>query len=233
MKQILGHQTYSNHINSFGYNGTLNNMSIIPGIIKIITQQTNYLKDIENVGEKSLIDDISHINPFLIEFDYDDEALKEKKYYLKAYENFEIILKEQNNFVEHFFPLASTYLNYLYNINDEKYFSFLTIYNSEKFMNFYKIQESNEEIFFNAEFLVKGKQFASIQHNFTNNSLQKYILSLNFVDNFNIKLNNSDETLYLLKKGKLYQKLKMKDVVKNILFEFAELFKDSIQRTKD
>ena len=59
--------------------------------------------------------------------------------------------------MDHFFPLASTYPSYLYNINDENYFSFFTTYNSEKFMNIYEIKELNEEIFFNAELVVKGK----------------------------------------------------------------------------
>ena len=145
---------YSSLINSYGINGLLENDTKISEIYKHISENNEFLNEIKYLDEKVLINNLNFINPFLIEYDYDDEAKKENLFYLKKFENFEIIPMEKYNFLKALFPLnESSFIKYKYFINEENYFSFLTKYQGDKILNIYHINKKNDEPTFNIEIL--------------------------------------------------------------------------------
>jgi len=222
LKKIID-SYYSSFINSYGYNGLLDNDDIISKIYKNISNNNELSNKINDLDEKVLINNLNIINPFLIEFDYDDEAKKENLFYLKKFQNFEVIPIEKYNFIKALFPLNNSKFNkYQYFINNENYFSFITKYHEYKILNIYHINKLTDEITFNIECIIKGNTFENILNNLRNNTLKTYILSLNFNDKFVAKLDDTCETVYLLKEGELYKLLKKKFVIKDILINFSE-----------
>ena len=225
LKEILSNELCKSCIDLNFYKNFLNNDDKISFIIQSITQKTNYMKEIQKIDEKLIIDNLCHINPFFIPFDYSDEILKENYCYSKIYKNFEIILCEKNNFVNALFPILNHGIykrNNIY-INDEKYILFIQEKNTENILDIYYIKEINKDIIVSVECKVEGKKLDDIFYNFKNNTLKQYILSLNFDEKFTAKLNDLGEIIYLIKEGDLFKDLEKKVIVKNILFYFAEL----------
>ena len=96
--------TYSNHINNFGFNSVLNNQSLINDLVNKLSENiSNY----DSINQKFIINELNNINPFLIDCNYNDNSTKEKNYYLRIYQNFEIIIFGENNtsFINILFPL--------------------------------------------------------------------------------------------------------------------------------
>ncbi len=214
---------YSSFIDSNGYNGLLENDKIISNIYQKISENNEFSNEINYLDEKALIDNLNIINPFLIEYDYDDKAKKENLFYLKKFENFEIIPMEKYNFIKALFPLKySSFINYKYFINDENYFSFLTKYQGDKILNIYHINKKNDEPTFNIECIIKGNNFEKFFNNMKNNTLKTYILSLNFDGKLVAKLDDMDGIVYLFKDGELYKLLQKKFIIKEILISLVE-----------
>ena len=211
--------TYSNHINNFGFNSVLNNQSLINDLVNKLSENiSNY----DSINQKFIINELNNINPFLIDCNYNDNSTKEKNYYLRIYQNFEIIIFGENNtsFINILFPLFDSYAHkYKYQINAENYFLFITKYNSEHFLNIYSIKESGNEITINNECIIQTEKYDDILNN---NFLGKYILSLDFNDEYIAKLKNSEGNLYLLKDGDLYKQIEKKDKLTKIIINFIK-----------
>ena len=194
----LSSQDYATHINTFGYNGFLKNDILIDKLVKEICN-SNYFNEIGNLDGKNLIAKLNCMDLFLIDFDYCEKVIKENNDYIKIYDNLELISLEKNNFINALFPLfIDKYKKYQYIINEENYLFILTDYCSWKIMNTFNIKVENNEIIFNIDFIIRGNNFDNIYKHINKNSITKYILSLDFDENFISKPKDLDETVYLL-----------------------------------
>ena len=214
---------YSNYLNDIGHNSILKNDKAILDLFMYIKQNDVFMNNLGKLNEKHLIDNLCFLNPFLIEFDYDEMIKKEKNLYLKIYKNFEIIPYNEYNFIRSLFPLAeSNCEKQKYFIKDENYLSFSSENKQNKILNIYSIKKTNEEVSFNIECLIKGIGFKEFSKNIKNKTLKKYILSFNFEDNLFSQLDNSDGFVYLLKEGELFKNLEKMNAIKNLIFKLAK-----------
>ena len=222
----------SNFIESYGFNGLLINDKNIEIIIDKI-KSDKFFNNLDNLNEKKIIDDLRNKNLFLIEFNYDTAETK-KRNYIKIYKNFEIITIEENNFIDILFPLfGRRYNKFQYLRNEENYSIFIDENNNEKVLNVCSVEEKKKEININLEIIIKGKKIDKVVEEIKNNSFMNYILSINFNENFTGNLDNSGGKIYLLNngEGKIGKKLKEKEKLKMILFNFTE-FIENLKETK-
>ena len=82
-------EKYPINIKDIRYNSFLKNDKAIPDLFMDIKQNVGFIDDLKKLKEKNLICNLGILNPFLIEFDYDEMNKNEKNLYLKIYKNFE------------------------------------------------------------------------------------------------------------------------------------------------
>ena len=214
------------HLNAYGYNGILKNKNMIDNLVKLIIENNNHLIQLlQNKNEKDLINDLSDINPFLIDYDYHDIPSSDSNKYLKIYKNFEIIDFPIDKLIRIIFPkYRKTLKKYKYYINQENYLFLYSEYGSDNILSIFKMNTMNE-IDFNIEMIISLNEIKNdrIIKFIKNNSIQDFISPLDFDEkNFIADINNSEGKVYLLSKGELLNNIKMKIKLKNFLFNFIK-----------
>ena len=209
----------------------LNNNNLLNQLSNEILTKSAFFNNNEtfNSREKSNINELSSINLFLIDFNYFNKALEEEKDYMKIYNNFEIIIIEKNNFIKELFPFyMKKYNKFHFFINKDHYFSFVTDFKSDKIINTYSIEEKNDEIYINNEFLIRTRQLKNIEFYLREQSIKSDILSLNYNKELIANLNTKDITIYLLNKSEFSKASQKKNNIRDVLFKHAE-FIESIK----
>ena len=209
----------------------LNNNNLLNQLSNEILTKSAFFNNNEtfNSREKSSINELSSINLFLIDFNYFNKALEEEKDYMKIYNNFEIIIIEKNNFIKELFPFyMKKYNKFHFFINKDHYFSFVTDFKSDKIINTYSIEEKNDEIYINNEFLIRTRQLKNIEFYLREQSIKSDILSLNYNKELIANLNTKDITIYLLNKSEFSKASQKKNNIRDVLFKHAEFIESII-----
>jgi hypothetical protein len=199
---------------------------MIDTLVKLIIENNNNLIQLfQNKNEKDLINDLSDINPFLIDYDYPEIPSSDTNKYLKIFKNFEIINFPIDKLISIIFPkYTKTLKKYKYYINQENYLFLYSEYGSDNILSIFKMNTMNE-IDFNIEMIISLNEINSdkIIKFIKNNSIQDFISQLDFDEkNFIADINFSEGKVYLLSKGELLNNIKMKIKLKNFLFNFIK-----------